>query len=163
MEVSAKLTRVLSLKKRQREDSVSQKLDKQLSNSCLRFFHKKVEFHTVSGLDSHLDNLRGKYKPLNSCMAVTETPLSPTGDGGGDCSKNPEKTSPSHSDDIPKPVKEIFDSNDLEMDWKCTRGIGAGLTNMGNTCFLNSVLQCLVYTAPLHNYMASLKHKQSCK
>ncbi|XP_024318308.1 ubiquitin carboxyl-terminal hydrolase 23 isoform X2 [Brachypodium distachyon] len=43
------------------------------------------------------------------------------------------------------------------------RRIGAGLQNLGNTCYLNSVLQCLTYTEPFVAYLQSGKHKSSCR
>uniref|UniRef100_A0A667WGS7 USP domain-containing protein n=1 Tax=Myripristis murdjan TaxID=586833 RepID=A0A667WGS7_9TELE len=41
------------------------------------------------------------------------------------------------------------------MTWAQVQHIGAGLRNVGNTCFLNATLQCLSYTPPLSNYMLS--------
>lgn len=50
----------------------------------------------------------------------------------------------------------------LELSWKCITGIGPGLVNLGNTCFLNATLQCLWYTAPWTNYLRSTRHSQKC-
>ncbi|XP_029862616.1 LOW QUALITY PROTEIN: ubiquitin carboxyl-terminal hydrolase 42-like [Aquila chrysaetos chrysaetos] len=49
------------------------------------------------------------------------------------------------------------------MDWQQRWRAGAGLHNSDNTCFLNSVLQCLTYTPPLANYLLSREHSRSCR
>jgi len=43
------------------------------------------------------------------------------------------------------------------------RSVGRGLKNVGNTCFFNSVIQVLVHTVPLQNYLLSNEHASSCK
>ncbi|KAL3694055.1 hypothetical protein R1sor_007706 [Riccia sorocarpa] len=51
----------------------------------------------------------------------------------------------------------------MPLQWPTAQRIGAGLSNLGNTCFLNSVLQCLTYTPPLAGYLQSGQHKMSCR
>ncbi|NXW62737.1 UBP36 hydrolase, partial [Eurystomus gularis] len=65
-------------------------------------------------------------------------------------------------DGVPAPQKVLFPTERLSMRWERIYRVGAGLHNLGNTCFLNSTVQCLTYTPPLANYLLSKEHSRSC-
>ncbi|NXY24691.1 UBP42 hydrolase, partial [Atrichornis clamosus] len=60
------------------------------------------------------------------------------------------------------PQRILFPPEKICMDWRQKRRPGAGLYNLGSTCYLNVVLQCLTYTAPLANYLLSRQHSRFC-
>ncbi|KAJ3443633.1 ubiquitin carboxyl-terminal hydrolase [Anaeramoeba flamelloides] len=61
--------------------------------------------------------------------------------------------------------KNLHDASSLQpfMKWKKKQKIGKGLVNLGNTCFLNSVLQCLTYIPIFTQYLLSGDHSKNCK
>nr|XP_038042856.1 ubiquitin carboxyl-terminal hydrolase 42 isoform X4 [Anas platyrhynchos] len=91
------------------------------------------------------------------------------GRGGAIYCRSSEKSKPFAqrdliiNDGIAPPQRILFPPEKICMDWQQTQSVGVGLYNLGNTCFLNSTLQCLTYTPPLANYMLSLEHNQSCR
>lgn len=62
-----------------------------------------------------------------------------------------------------KQNKAVKANNQFDLFYKGTALIGGGLNNMGNTCFLNSVLQCIIYTLPIQNYLLHSEHVSKCK
>ncbi|NWR42150.1 UBP42 hydrolase, partial [Regulus satrapa] len=60
------------------------------------------------------------------------------------------------------PQRILFHSEEICMDWQQRQRPGAGLCNLGSTCYINVILQCLTYTPPLANYLLSCDHSQLC-
>lgn len=70
----------------------------------------------------------------------------------------PKKTAP-----VPEASKSPFPPISPGVGWPANYKIGAGLDNMGNTCFLNSALQVLLHTPPLVRYFEEKRHNpQNC-
>jgi ubiquitin C-terminal hydrolase len=55
------------------------------------------------------------------------------------------------------------DAQIIDTSWDKVAKIGPGLHNAGNTCFMNSVLQAVAYTAPFTKYLLSKQHSAQCK
>ncbi|KAH7294343.1 hypothetical protein KP509_28G067600 [Ceratopteris richardii] len=97
------------------------------------------------------------HSPLRTPSAPSCAALTPLNQPSSDAAISPlsHEAAPSS-----KPMSRI---NTPPLCSTLVKRIGAGLNNLGNTCFLNSVLQCLTYTPPLASYFQEGLHKTSCR
>ncbi|TBU33130.1 cysteine proteinase [Dichomitus squalens] len=98
----------------------------------------------------------GKYQPIN------ESPKKTVAD-----SHEFKKVQQTASTKATKPTSEspnhhkFIYTGPIETSWpNVSKPVGCGLGNTGNTCFLNSALQCLLHTPPLLHILS--KHPESC-
>ncbi|KAM6297473.1 ubiquitin carboxyl-terminal hydrolase 36 [Aegotheles albertisi] len=145
-----------ALRAGRREAGEDAELGRLLAASAKKVLLQRIEFEPATrGLSGQLELLRGKYVLLNPGRprALPEGP--PAAHGGG---RGPRGA----GDGVPPPQKVLFPAERLSMRWERVQRVGAGLHNLGNTCFLNSTVQCLTYTPPLANYLLSREHGRSC-
>jgi ubiquitin C-terminal hydrolase len=105
---------------------------------------KKRPFRVIEFEKVKEEETKTKFKPIN--WKITE--------------KTVESEPISSNKDVKKSIREkIFET----CTWSVSpTAIGPGLLNAGNTCFLNSVLQCLMYTPPLAAYFLTSDQTRHC-
>ncbi|XP_069005143.1 ubiquitin carboxyl-terminal hydrolase 36 [Embiotoca jacksoni] len=150
-----------ALKPGRKETGDEGDLNKLLASSAKRVLLQKIEFEPASkGFSYQLDSLKNKYVILNPRTEGA------TGQKAAEPAQIKRQVSENvvggQSDGIPAPQKMLFPGNKLTLKWERVYRVGAGLHNLGNTCFLNSTVQCLTYTPPLANYLLSKEHSRAC-
>ncbi|XP_029015143.1 ubiquitin carboxyl-terminal hydrolase 36 [Betta splendens] len=150
-----------ALKPGRKETGDEGDLNKLLASSAKKVLLQKIEFEPASkGFSYQLDSLKNKYVILNPRNEGA------TGQKATESVQIKRQVSENvvggQSDGIPAPQKMLFPGNKLTLKWERVYRVGAGLHNLGNTCFLNSTVQCLTYTPPLANYLLSKEHSRAC-
>ncbi|XP_010595216.1 ubiquitin carboxyl-terminal hydrolase 36 isoform X1 [Loxodonta africana] len=145
-----------------RKDSADDgELGKLLASSAKKVLLQKIEFEPASKSFSYqLESLKSKYVLLNP--KTEEASRHKSGSEPQARRQGGEHVYESCTDGVPAPQKVLFPTEQLSLKWERVYRVGAGLHNLGNTCFLNSTVQCLTYTPPLANYLLSKEHARSC-
>ncbi|XP_033310815.1 ubiquitin carboxyl-terminal hydrolase 36 [Bombus bifarius] len=151
--VAATLRRTLETN----QSKTSDDLTANLVTNASRILQSEIQYKEVDDYQTTiLDQLKAKYIVLS--LPNSENSDDKMKDGANYIKKN-EKVSKGLS--LPEPTVTLYSPKKVSLGWKGTFPVGAGMYNVGNTCYLNSTLQALFHVPALVNWLLSDSHHTS--
>ena len=173
------LTKEKNLKRKASEPEISidLKLNQGLTTGGLpQFLRKKISFREAThseSLKGIISNAKNSHQNQSSdapafisyIQNLNQAPCKLKSDTSSLNNGNSDITARDIKYGFKGPEIDLFPRDRLKpfLKWTRIRSIGPGLSNMGNTCFLNSVLQCLFYTTPLAEFLLAREHSKRCR
>ncbi|KAG8218543.1 cysteine proteinase [Butyriboletus roseoflavus] len=100
----------------------------------------------------------GKYDPINGTPKASKSSLDQP-----KTPSTPQHALPKTSAPTTRNAKQSLYNGILDLTWPPGHGVGSGFHNTGNTCFLNSALQCLLHTPPLLRLLHAHSKADPCR
>ncbi|TDG52767.1 hypothetical protein AWZ03_001000 [Drosophila navojoa] len=175
------------------DSSATDNLQSQIVANAKRVLLAKIEYEEVENYhESVLAKLKSKYiviKPDNNGAANCSYKTNGTGkllssnghdntngvNGSSAATVNGNRkqtveqsnqNSTTNPNELPKPKRVLYPRENIRIGWKQSDRkwqVGAGMLNVGNTCYLNSTLQALFHIPALANWLVSeTAHVENC-
>ncbi|XP_045599891.2 ubiquitin carboxyl-terminal hydrolase 36 isoform X1 [Procambarus clarkii] len=136
-------------------------LEEQLVASSKQVLLNHVEYDRVGTQQSLvLSSLKTKY--VNLTASDTTTPTSPS---GSMAHARHKPSAGAKEDQLEEPRVVLWPRDKVTLGWRKTFSPGAGMVNLGNTCYMNSSLQALFHIPSMANWLMDdlSTHTQRCE